>query len=344
MSQLQSGHFDAEKPQNFPFEPAGTMNGLFPPVCLRSHWDPTAMLKLILPSQHVELPMDFRPYVKVCKDYVTSGPAVPAPLPPKDMVFPSGGEFYPPGRYSANINNESKLFYLDRTLDRWCQSKEYIPPRNSDMYVPNVMVTRSQQPTSDFVQELAMPQSVLRETAYNCRTENDQANWNRSPRLFSNPTKQDRYGAQTFSALPGGVLTFPHGGVEKVPLTNQAIAGGQLVGSMKKFGATGAGMPPRWYLDTGAGLPPRSYLDPSGNQVDASGNPLFLDASGNRLVDVSGNPVDPSGNCISIGAIEMPGGPAPPGPSHIRPRYAVRPDRTHPIRIAGVTEGSFAPA
>jgi hypothetical protein len=266
------------------------------------------MLKLILPSQHVELPMDFRPYVKVCKDYVTSGPAVPAPLPPKDMVFPSGGEFYPPGRYSANINNESKLFYLDRTLDRWCQSKEYIPPRNSDMYVPNVMVTRSQQPTSDFVQELAMPQSVLRETAYNCRTENDQANWNRSPRLFSNPTKQDRYGAQTFSALPGGVLTFPHGGVEKVPLTNQAIAGGQLVGSMKKFGATGAGMPPR----------------------------LYLDASGNK--------VDASGNCLSIGAIEMPGGPAPPGPGHIHPRYAVRPDRTRPIRIAGVTEGSFAPA
>ena len=273
------------------------------------------MLKLILPSQHVELPMDFRPYVKVCKDYVTSGPAVPAPLPPKDMVFPKGGEFYPPGRYSANINNESKLFYLDRTLDRWCQSKEYIPPRNSDMYVPNVMVTRSQQPTSDFVQELAMPQSVLRETAYNCRTENDQANWNRSPRLFSNPTKQDRYGAQTFSALPGGVLTFPHGGVEKVPLTNQAIAGGQMVGSMKQFGATGAG------------LPPRLYIDASGNYVDASGNK-----------------VDASGNHYSIGAMEMPGGPAPPGPGHIRPKFAVRPDRTRPIRIAGVTEGSFAPA
>jgi len=315
MSQLQSGHFDGEKPQTFPFEPAGTMNGLFPPVCLRSHWDPTAMLRLILPSQHVELPMDFRPYVKVCKDYVTSGPAVPAPLPPKDMVFPSGGEFYPPGRYSANINNESKLHYLDRTLDRWCQSKEYVPPKNSDMYVPNVMVTRSQQPTSDFVQELAMPQSVLRETAYNCRTENDQANWNRSPRLFSNPTKQDRYGAQTFSALPGGVLTFPHGGVEKVPLTNQAIAGGQMVGSMKQFGATGAG------------LPPRLYIDASGNYVDASGNK-----------------VDASGNHYSIGAMEMPGGPAPKGPGHIRPKFDVRPDRTRPIRIAGVTEGSFAPA
>jgi hypothetical protein len=274
------------------------------------------MLRLILPNQHVELPMDFRPYVKVCKDYVTSAPAVPAPLPPKDMVFPKGGEFYPPGRYSAAIDKESKLFYLDRTLDRWCQTKEYIPPRNSDMYVPNVMVVRKQVPTSDFVQELAMPQAVLRESAYTCRTENDLANWNRSPRLFSNPTKQDRYGAQTFSALPGGKLSFPHGGVEAVPLTNQAQAGGQIVGSMKEFGGTGAGLPPRKHVD----------------------------ASGNFVADASGNTVDASGNRYCLGAIEMPGGPVPPGPSDIRPRFAVRPDRTRPIRIAGVTEGSYAPA
>jgi hypothetical protein len=340
MSRLQSGHYDGESPGNFPFLAAGTMKELYPSVCLRSHWDATAMLKLILPSQHVELPQDFRPYVKVCKDYVTSGPAIPAPLPPKNMVFPMGGEFYPPGRYAAAIDDESKLFYLDRTLDRYCQTHEYIPPRNSDMYVPNVMVTRTVKPTSDFVQELAMPQAVLRETGYNCRTENDQANWNRSPRLFSNPTKQDRYGAQTFYALPGGVLTFPHGGVEKVPLTNQAAAGAQLVGSMKQFGASGAG------------LPPRMYVDAKGNQVDANGKPLFLDASGNRLVDSQGNLlVDVSGNIvgefakrISIGSTEMPGGPAPLSPGHIRPKYAVRPDRNLPIRIAGVTEGSYAPA
>ena len=49
-----------------------------------------------------------------------------------------------------------------------------------------------------------MPQAVLRESAYNCRTENDQRLWERSPRLFSNPTKQDRYGAQKYYALPGG--------------------------------------------------------------------------------------------------------------------------------------------
>ena len=310
MSKVQSGHFDGEKPQDFPFEQAGTMQELYPPVCLRSHWDPTAMLRLILPSQHVDLPMDFRPYVKVCKDYVTSAPAVPAPMPPKDMVFPKGGEFYPPGRYSAAINDESKLFYLDRTLDRWCQTKEFVPKRSSTMYVPNTTVIRSKHPSAEFVQELAMPQAVLRESAYTCRTENDLANWNRSPRLFSNPTKQDRYGAQTFSALPGGVLKFPHGSVERVPLTEQALAGSQLVGSMKQFGANGAGAPNQL-------------------QIDASGNPVLIDSSGNR---------------IGLGAIGLPGGPAPPGPGRIRPVVDVRPDKMRPNRVAGVVERVYAPA
>ena len=301
-----------EHPEHFPFQGKGTADQLFPPVCLSSHWDPTKMLRHILPDQHVDLPLDFRPYVKVCKDYVTSAPAVPAPMPPKDMVFPMGGEFYPPGRYSANINNESKLFYLDRTLDRWCQTKEFVPKTNSDMYVANATVQRSYRPSSAFVQELAMPQSVLREDGYTCRTDNDIHNWNRSPRLFNNPTKQDRYGAQTFSALPGGTLTFPHGGVEKVPLTHQAIQGAQIVGSMREFGADGAGIP---------------AMDASGCQVDASGNPV-------ETMEIRGG----------IGPIGIPGGAVP---IHVRPVRDVRPDRTRPIRIAGITEADvsrYAPA
>ena len=317
MSHVQVGipHRIEERPQQFPFGTAGTANSLFPPVCLTSHWDPTQMLTHILPNQHVDLPLDFRPYVKVCKDYVTSAPATMAPLPPKDMVFPMGGEFYPPGRYSENINNESKLFYLDRRLDRWCQTKEFVPKTSSDMYVPNTTVVRTHRPTSAFVQELAMPQSVLREDAYNCRTENDIGNWNRSPRLFNNPTKQDRYGAKTFSALPGGSLTFPHGGVERVPLTHQAELAAELVGSMREFGATGAGI-----------------IRKKGCVKDASGN--YVDASGN-LVEIA----EYRGG---IGAIGIPGGAVP---LHIKPVRDVQPDRNHPNRIAGVTEaGGYAPA
>ena len=320
MSQVQVSvpHRDAERPEQFPFAAAGSAQNLFPPVCLTSHWDPTQMLrKYILPNQHVDLPLDFRPYVRICKDYVTSAPAVMAPLPPKDMVFPKGGEFYPPGRYSAAINNESKLFYLDRTLDRWCQTKEFVPKTNSDMYMPNSTVVRHHRPTSAFVQELAMPQSVLRQDAYNCRTDNDVDNWNRSPRLFNNPTKQDRYGAKTFSALPGGSLTFPHGGVEKVPLTHQAEAGAEIVGSMREFGASGAG------------LKKNCVQDASGNWVDASGNVV-------EVAEYRGG----------IGAIGIPGGPVQ-RPLHIKPVQDVRPDRNRPIRIAGVTEANvthYAPA
>lgn len=219
---------EGEQPSPFPYKAAGTEAELYPPVCLRSHWDPTAMLRLILPDQQVQLPLDFRPYTKVCKDYVTSGPAVMAPMPPKGMVFPSGGEFYPPGRYAAAINDESTLRYLDRRLDRWCQKQEYVPPTNSDMYVANATVTRTAKPDSAFVSELAMPQAVLRESDYYCRKQNDVVNWDRSPRLFSNPTKQDKWGAQRYSALRGGSLIFPHGDSQPVPPTAQAIAGASM--------------------------------------------------------------------------------------------------------------------
>lgn len=257
MSHLEVANERMEGP--VPLTSAGTASELFPPVCLKSHWDPTLINRWTLPDQKVDLPMDFRPYVKICKDYVTSAPAIEAPMPPSNMVFPTGGEFYPPGRYSAAIDVESKLFYLDRTLDRWCQKKEYVPPRNSDMYVPNVMVTRSQRPTSDFVQELAMPQAVLREGAYNCRTENDIRLWERSPRLFSNPTKQDRWGSRTYSDLPGGKLIFPHGGAPVPPPTAQAVAGSQLVGSMEQFGPIHI---PGGYVPT---PPPEGSVKPLGD-------------------------------------------------------------------------------
>lgn len=215
--------------ESFPFANAGSADQLFPPVCLKYHWDPTVMLKYILPDKgqgsSLPLPMDFRPYVKVCKNYVTSAPAVEAPLPPANVVFPSGGEFYPPGRYSNAIDNESKLHYLDRRLNRWCQKDEWVPSVHSDMSVPNVMVPKSAVGPSPFVQELAMPQSLLRTEAYDCRSGDDKVNWENSARLFNNPTKQDRWGKERYYALPGGKLIFPHGESQRVPPTAQARAG-----------------------------------------------------------------------------------------------------------------------
>jgi hypothetical protein len=221
MSQLEPA---SNYNNNYPFE---TVEGnLFTPVCLRTHWDPTEMLRHIIPQQKVDLPQDFRPWVKVCKNYVTSAPAIPAPMPPKNMVFPPGGEFYPPGRYSANIDKESVLRTLNHPLDKWCPTTKYIPREDSDMYVAGSTVPDRKKGSSAFVDELAMPQALLRTDIYTCRSENDTKYFDRSPRLFNNPTKQDRYGAAKFYDLPGAEFgrgePMPHGGVNEVRPTRQA--------------------------------------------------------------------------------------------------------------------------
>ena len=207
----------------YPFD--NIEGNLFPPVCLQTHWDPTKMLRHILPQQKVDLPQDFRPWVKVCKNYVTSGPLIAAPMPPKNMVFPMGGEFYPPGRYSANIDKESVLKTLDRPIDKWCPGTQYIPKETSNMYVAGSTVP-NRSPVSPFVSELSMPQALLRTDIYTCRSENDTKYFDRSGRLFNNPTKQDRYGAEKFYALPGGHERgepMPHGSVNQVEPTRQAV-------------------------------------------------------------------------------------------------------------------------
>jgi hypothetical protein len=181
-----------------------------PPVCLREHWDRAAVLRHVLPSQSVTLPMDFRPYTKVCREYRTTAPALPAPRPPADMVFPPGGEFYPPTRYSDAIDAESSLRTLDQPLRKYCDAGQYLPNIDGDMYSTAPMAPDRTQPTSAMVQEMAMPQVCLKAGEYDCRSQADRANWGRSPRLFNNPTKQDRYPAQPRKGAIG--ITAPKGG------------------------------------------------------------------------------------------------------------------------------------
>lgn len=212
----------------FPFDTVE--KNLFPPVCLKTHWDPTKMLRHILPTRHVTLPEDFRPLVKVCTEYKTSAPAQEAPLPPSDMVFPMGGNVYPPGRYSAAVDRESVLRTLDRPLDRLCSKTQYVPSTNSNMYVAGSTLPDRKAVVNSVVEELAMPQALLRQDGVTCRSANDSAYFERSGRLFHNPTKQDRYGAQTFYAKRGGLpqgAPMPHGGVNQVPPTAQARASPQ---------------------------------------------------------------------------------------------------------------------
>lgn len=210
--------------------PGGSM---LPPVCLKTHWDPTERIRRILPQQRVALPQDPRPWVRICKSYVTSGPVedASAPMPPSSMVFPSGGQFYPPGRYTARIDDESVLRTLTQPLDKWCPTAQYIPEEDSTMYVAGGTVPDRQPVSSAFIQELAMPRVLVREEGeVSCRSQNDSLYFQRSGRLFNNPTKQDRYGADKYYALPdshhGKGEPMAHGGVPMpVTVTGQAGRG-----------------------------------------------------------------------------------------------------------------------
>jgi hypothetical protein len=127
-------------------------------------------------------------------DYRTSAPEVAAPDISDDVVFPSGGDVYPPNRYLNNIDRESLLRRLDRPLGT-SDPAQYKPSEKGDMYVDGMLVPVTPKNTTRFIEELAMPQALLRSGTYHCRAEADKKNWDRSPRLFNNTTKQDRYKA-----------------------------------------------------------------------------------------------------------------------------------------------------
>jgi hypothetical protein len=183
-----------ERPQRFPIQNEGPAGANFtPPLKICSHWDPTMILRHVLPNQQVALPLDFRPYTKVCLEYVTSAPPEAAPQTPSDMVFPSGGEFYPPNRYSQAIDQESMLRRQDRPLGT-CEADQYLPNPAGDMFNNRMLIPdRHDALNTQFISELSMPRVLLNVGPYHCRAEADARNVDRSQLLFNNATKQQRY-------------------------------------------------------------------------------------------------------------------------------------------------------
>ena len=184
-----------EQPQTFPFDDAKVSNpNLFPPVCLRSHWDPEKIIKLTLPMSCAPItsPLDPRPWTKVCMKYTTSADFEEAPRPPDNVVFPSGGQNYPPTRYIESIDKESLLRRLDRPLGI-CERAQYFPPESGTMYSPNSTVPYRGPQNDRFIQELSFPKACMRTSDYDCRSEAELEAWHRSARMFNNTTKQDRY-------------------------------------------------------------------------------------------------------------------------------------------------------
>lgn len=203
-----------------PFQ-GSTLSPFYPPVCLKYHWDPTAILRRTLPQgPSQDLALDPRPWTKVCLEYVNSGRASEqAPTPPPGMVFPPGGEFYPPTRYSSSIDSESLLRRLDRPLGT-CDKDQYEPKQYGDMYMANSTVVKTRQPSTEMMSELAMPKVLIRGGPYDCRQEGEAVAWSRSQSLFNNATKQQRYN-QAFKT--------------KQLKINQAISGAQNIAQDASF-------------------------------------------------------------------------------------------------------------
>jgi hypothetical protein len=192
-----------------------TWNAAFPPICLKTHWDPTAISHRVLPGhmqqtqqQNLGLALDPRPASMICKQYYTTsaGDGSLASYPVMEqMEIPlalRGGTqrtdaavsqvAFPPGGAAArgfpyksyNPVAESDILRLREHLTR-CAEKRYIPHGST----PPPDVSTNNVPGADQDQHMA---ANIVQTSTNCRADDDAVAWNRSSRLFFNPTRYDR--------------------------------------------------------------------------------------------------------------------------------------------------------
>ena len=184
----------------------------FPPACLRTHWDPTMVVAHVLPDFHIATAgqtYDPRSAVRDCFFYYTGAPVFshggPAPhpaepsqgLPPTPPQFLGGphrpkssvgsGVFPPGGAASISFPFsgfkpavETDLLRVDEPATK-CAQKRYIPPNG----MPLPSVSGNEVPGSLPPRAPVAPYSE-------CRREDDAAAWERSNRLFFNPTRYDR--------------------------------------------------------------------------------------------------------------------------------------------------------
>jgi hypothetical protein len=185
-----------------------TWNMAFPPICLRSHWDSTAVAQMVLPgAAQRDLAMDPRPASMICRQYYTTsagdGPAPSAahetlPVPGSLLGGPARPDAhvaqvpFPPGGAAgrgfpyANFlpNAESDILRLREHLTK-CAEKRYIPRGG----IPEPTMGVRDIPGADMSNNI---RANIVSTSTNCRAEDDQEAWNRSSRLFFNPTRYDR--------------------------------------------------------------------------------------------------------------------------------------------------------
>jgi hypothetical protein len=186
-----------------------TWQEAFPPVCIKAHNNPTLMSKYILPAkvrQH-DYALDPRPSTRICTSYYTTSPgdapldiqeeekpevpqaflADPFGQPKESDVLPLGGAAgrgFPYQIYANNIDVEGDLYRLGEPLTK-CAERRYTPhalPVQTNV-VPGANFTNASS-LSPYVTEVRFEAG--------CRKADDELAWNRSSRLFFNPTRLDR--------------------------------------------------------------------------------------------------------------------------------------------------------
>jgi len=169
--------------------------------CAPKHWDPTRIYYYTVPDGPPQaLPMDPRPWTKVCLQYINSGPATAAPSVPNSLVVTGAGEFYPPGRYAEAIDNESRLRRLDRPLNEdllpgrfSCFPKQYVLPDSSDALQQYVLLPPQVLPASKMVREMESPSVIRNITQYKCSEEAMVCDLKATPKVFNNFTSLQKY-------------------------------------------------------------------------------------------------------------------------------------------------------
>lgn len=158
-------------------------NAQVPPVCLKSHWDPTEMSRrFILPDAMTPVPLPFRPATQICREYITSAPI--EHLPASLTELPLRSDISPPDRYAGAVDSESQLRRLDRPLgvrdirEGFCGAKTFVPDLtdNGTMFSQRLYVA-SRSPNMHSISELEFPRVLMRpdgtSAGYVCREAED---------------------------------------------------------------------------------------------------------------------------------------------------------------------------
>lgn len=209
------------------FEEKLTFKNVFPPVCFKSHWDPAALSKYVLPEDlRIPLPVDPRPMFRNCINYFNLTPSttetkaeaiVRSELGP--TVQPGGSvKGVPYEVFAKNIDSESDLL-LNHPQDK-CDENKWSARADSDLYVNTHKPSAAGGSSDVKISELSHPLAAIIPKAPNkCRAAAEQSAWSRSARVFNNPTREDRMPGFTarLSEAPLGSKGAVTAAVSKTP-------------------------------------------------------------------------------------------------------------------------------